>query len=98
MEVIWGSRAESSYFKIRERIRNRFTEKEEASFVKLVFETISTIESFPNAYPITNNKNLKGTRRAVLHPHSTLFYRIEKNDQIRLLLFWDNRDDLEKLK
>lgn len=73
-----------------------FTEKEDAVFVQNVFNTISSIQQFPKAFPKSGLKELKSTRKAVVHPHSTIFYRIEK-DTIRLLLFWDNRKDPKKM-
>jgi len=98
MKIIWGSRARTSYQTIRSQIRARFTENEEAAFVMDVFQTITAIEKFPKAFPESKSKQLKGTRKAVVHPHSTLFYRIEGKNTIRLLLFWDNRDNPLKLK
>lgn len=98
MDIIWGSRAVSSYKKIRNQIRKRFSEKEESAFIEQVFETIQAIEQFPEAFPETKLKRIKSTRKAVIHPHSTLFYRLESTKRIRLLFFWDNRDNAEKLK
>jgi len=62
-----------------------------------VFETISTIENFPKDYPETKLKRIKKVRKALIHPHSSLFYRHENKNTIRLLLFWDNRDHPNKL-
>lgn len=82
--------------KIREQIREKFTVKEEGDFVGEVFATLTAIAEFPKAYPET--KLLKGARKAVIHPHSTLFYRIDSKKKIRLLLFWDNRNNPNKIK
>lgn len=95
MKVVWGDRAKKSFSEIRKYIRLKFTEKEDAVFVQNVFNTISSIQQFPKAFPKSELKELKSTRKAVVHPHSTIFYRIEK-DTIRLLLFWDNRKDPKK--
>ena len=84
MDVIWTRKAESSYMKIRKQICNRFSEKEEATFVRQVFEIISTIENFPEAFPETSLKRIKLSRKALIHPHSTLFYRIESKKIICL--------------
>ena len=98
MEIVWSKRAESSYFKIRKHIRKGFSAKEEASFVQQVFETLATIESFPKAFPETNMNRIKATRKAVIHPHSSVFYRIETKKRVRLLLFGDNRNDPRNMK
>lgn len=97
MEIIWGDRAKKSFLKIRSDIRKKFTEKEEAEFVVSVFETITTIKQFPKAYLETILKKLKSTRKAVIHPHCSLFYRLETKDRVRLLLFWDNRANPSKI-
>ena len=94
--IIWSKRAEASFNQITSYISEHFSQKEEAIFVSLAYQTIATIIDFPNAYP--ESKYLKNTRKAVIHPHSTLFYRIEKDNQIRLLLFWDNRQNPNKIK
>lgn len=98
MQIIWGNRAKASYAIIRLQIREQFSEKEESVFVLKVFETILAIENFPKAFPESKIKRFKQTRKAVIHPHSTLFYRIESGKKIRLLLFWDNRKNPNKLK
>ncbi len=98
MNIIWGERAIASYKRICNQICQRFSENEEAVFVRQVFETIAAIEKFPKAFPESKSKKLKRTRKAVIHPHSTLFYRFENKNTIRLLLFWDNRDNPAKLE
>ena len=98
MEIYWGERAKKSYLKIREDIRKKFTEQEEAKFVVQVFETIRSIQEFPKAFPKSENKKLKSARKAWIHPHSSLFYRIESKNRVRLLLFWDNRRNPSKIK
>jgi plasmid stabilization system protein ParE len=98
MDIIWSDRAKKSYLKIRQDICERFTEKEEAKFVEQVFETINSIQEFPKAFPKSERKKLKSTRKAVIHPHSSLFYRIENKSRVRLLLFWDNRRNPSSIK
>jgi plasmid stabilization system protein ParE len=94
--IIWNRRAETSLDKITDYIGENFSQKEEETFLVLVLETLTAIEEFPKAYPET--KTPKGARKAVIHPHSTLFYRIESKKKIRLLFFWDNRKNPKKIK
>lgn len=94
--IIWNKRAETSLDKITDYIGKNFSKKEEDSFLVQVLETLTAIHEFPKAYPET--KRPTGARKAVIHPHSTLFYRIENNRKIRLLFFWDNRNNPDKLK
>ena len=92
--IVWNKRAETSLDKITDYIGGSFSQKEEDTFLVQVLETL--IERFPKSYPET--KKPKGARKAVIHPHSTLFYRIESKKKIRLLLFWDNRNNPKKIK
>ena len=94
--IIWNRRAETSLDKITDYIRENFSQKEEDVFLVRVIEMLIAIEEFPKAYPET--KRPKGARKAVIHPHSTLFYRIESKNKIRLLLFWDNLRKPRKIK
>jgi len=94
--IVWNKRAETSFDKITDYIGKHFSQKEEDIFVIQVLETLAAITEFPKAYPET--KLLKGARKAVIHPHSTLFYRIESKRKVRLLLFWDNRNNPKKIK
>lgn len=95
MVIVWNKRAETSLDKITDYIREYFSQKEEDIFVLQILEILATIEEFPKAYPET--KLFKRARKAVIHPHSTLFYRIESKKKVRLLLFWDNRNNPKKI-
>jgi plasmid stabilization system protein ParE len=95
IELIWSKRAETSFETIAHSIRTNFSKKEEDYFVYQVYEILEVIIGYPKGFP--ESKVLKGTRKAVIHPHSTLFYRIEGRKQIRLLLFWDNRKNPKKI-
>ncbi|HLP55670.1 MAG TPA: type II toxin-antitoxin system RelE/ParE family toxin [Fluviicola sp.] len=96
IEVIWSKKAEQSFDSICEYIRFKFSAKEEDEFVIAVFEMLKYVSRFPKAFP--ESKHLKDTRQAVIHPHTTLFYRIENKKRIRLLILWDNRNNPQKLK
>lgn len=97
MKAIWSEEASFTFAGIINNISNKFTEREANVFLEQTFSTIDTIELYPKLYPTINVRGLKNVRKAVIHPHSTLFYEIGKN-HIELLFFWDNRDNPEKLK
>lgn len=98
MGINWTPEAIDSFNRIASNIKRTFTEKEEDNFVFEVQKTIAVIAKFPKSFPKTNLKELKGTRKALIHPHSTLFYKIVNRNKIDLLFFWDNRDNPKKLK
>lgn len=88
MEIIWSPKANETFDEILSYIERKFTSKEVDRFVLKTYEVLSTIQTHPLIYPA--GEKLPNIRRAVIHPHSTLFYRIQK-DRIELVYFWDNR-------
>lgn len=98
MNIVWTSEAESSFEKIITYIRTWFTEKEVDRFILDTYEIIKIIQTHPKLFPISKIRKFRSTRKAVIHPHSTLFYRITSSNQITLVTFWDNRQNLQRLK
>ena len=97
MEFLWTNEAYSSFEQIKKSIRKRFTEKEVENFILEMARTLNVIANFPKSFPASGIRKLKFTRKAVIHPHSTIFYRIKNKKQITIVTFWDNRDDPKKL-
>jgi plasmid stabilization system protein ParE len=96
MQIIWSARSKKTLGSIRLHIRNQFSDKEEIEFLNQVIQTIRSIDSFPKGFPECEKP--KNARKAIIHPHSTLFYRIKSKTKVELLLFWDNRNNPKKLK
>ena len=96
MQIIWSARSKKTLGIIRLHIRTHFTSKEELDFINQVIQTIQSINTFPKGFP--ECKKSKQARKAVIHPHSTLFYRIKSKKRVELLLFWDNRNNPKKIK
>lgn len=96
-KVRWTSEAVESLDHILDEIEERFSSRIAEEFLKKVHETLKTVESYPESFPIFRSKKLMHPRKAVIHPHSTVFYRIEKDQMVTLLTFWDNRDNPEKI-
>lgn len=94
--IVWSNRANTSFDKIAENIREQFSQKEEDVFVNQVYEVLATITEYPKAYP--ECKKPKRARKAVIHPHTTLFYSLKSKKRIDLLFFFDNRTNPKKLK
>lgn len=95
MKIIWSKRAETTFENIQEYLLIHFSTKEAHQFIELVFKQIALVSKFPKAFP--ESDLIKGARKATIHPHCLIIYRIE-NSNIRLLLFWDNRMNPQKLK
>lgn len=80
MQVIWSTRAISSLVEIRAYINIHFSVKEEESFLQQVVDTLQFIKAFPKAFPAC--KNPKQARKAVIHPHTTLFYSLKSKKEL----------------
>lgn len=98
MEFLWTNEAHTSFNEIKKSIRKRFTEKEVEVFILELIRTMKAVETFPKSFPVSKVKKFKSTRKALIHPHSTMYYRIKNKSQIIIITFWDNRDNPEKLK
>lgn len=98
MDIVWTDEAEQTFESIIAYIRKWFTEKEVDNFVVGTYDVIAVITTHPKLFPISKIRKFRSTRKAVIHPHSTLFYRITNNKQITLVAFWDNRQNLKRLK
>lgn len=96
MEIIWTQKALSSIEEVSDYISLKFSEKEVENFIVSTLKTIETISNFPKSFPASGIKKLKSSRKAVIHPHSTLIY--QNKNTIILLLFWDNRKDPSTIK
>ena len=65
------------------RVRDNFLNKIETA--------VLTISQLPFAFP--EAPHLPGVRRCVAHKHTSIYYRVNTN-QIEVLAFWDNRQDI----
>ena len=94
MTIIWSNRAVKSLDEIRYYIRENFSDIEEFTFFQKVVQTVQAIKSFPKGFPECAKP--KQARKATIHPHSVLFYRIKSKNRIEILLCWDNRNNPKK--
>ena len=93
--VIWSPVAELTYYEILEYLNENWTIKEVIAFVKRTDEVIGHISNNPLLYPYSKGRD---THKCVVVKQVSLFYHVKSNDIIKLLMFWDNRLDPDKLK
>ncbi|WP_341903775.1 type II toxin-antitoxin system RelE/ParE family toxin [Fluviicola taffensis] len=98
MQIVWTDKADETFDQINAYILKKFTQKEVDDFVLKTYEVLKVIKSHPKLYPLSKIKKYKSTRKAVIHPHSTLYYRISNKTTITLVTFWDNRKNPKKEK
>jgi plasmid stabilization system protein ParE len=91
--IIWSPKAKITYYQVLEYLELNWTIKEIKSFINRTDYVIEHISQTPFHYPYS----LKGdTYKCVPIKQVSLFYRI-KQQEIELLLFWDNRQNPAKL-
>lgn len=91
--VKWLPEAELTYALVLEYLEQNWTPKEIVKFIDRTDEVINFIIRNPNQYFYSKKKN---SYRAVVTKHVSLFYKI-KSTEIELLIFWDTRQDPNKL-
>ena len=97
MEIFWTPEAKASFDEITTFIERKFSIKEVDQFVFETLRVIDSLENYPELFPESKLRALKSVRKALIHPHRSVFYIYRKNT-IVLLLFWDNRRDPKKKK
>lgn len=98
MLIVWTDKADETFDQINAYILAKFSQKEVDDFVLKSYEVLKVIQSHPKLYPVSRLKNYRAVRKAVIHPHSTLYYRITNKTTITLVTFWDNRKNPKKKK
>jgi len=98
MKIVWTDKADETFDQINNSILEKFTQKEVDDFVLKTYEVLEVIKSHPKLYPISKIRKYRSARKAVIHPHSTLYYRINSKTTVTLITFWDNRNNPKKIK
>ena len=94
-KVFWTENALSELAKTFEYLETNWTKKEIQKLAFTIEKTLFYISINPRLFPCsTKNKEI---RKAVVLKHSTLYYRVKKQ-QIEVLSFFSNRQNPKKLK
>mgnify|MGYP003997374893 CR=1 FL=1 len=92
--VKWTPKADESFDKVIEYLRNEWTQNEISNFAKMTLNIIKSISVFPKMFKEDKENNI---RIASINKIISLIYR-EKRNQIELLYFWNNKQNPSKLK
>lgn len=93
-EINWSEEAKRDYNDILQYLTERWQRRVWIKFIEDVDTVLDLIEKFPRAYPkFEDDEHL---RKAVINPHVSLFYEV-KEDNIKLLFFWNNRRNPDNL-
>lgn len=89
MDVEWSDTAKRHYFQIIDYINDNWGANAVATFRKKVRKAVESIQTSPNAYPLSNNLN---ARKCVVAKHNLIIYR-PLDEVIHVLDFVNSRTD-----
>ncbi len=91
MHVKITDEAQRQLVRIADYLSTEWSARVRDNFLDKVETAVRTIRQLPFAFPET--PDLPGVRRCVAHKHTSIYYRVN-TDEIEILAFWDNRQDL----
>jgi hypothetical protein len=92
--IVWSPNTRDTYYQILEYLNANWTLNEVTAFILRTEEVLNFISVNPVQYIRSAKAKI---HKCVVVKQVSLFYRIKENN-IELLLFWDNRQDPAKLK
>ena len=94
-KIIWNKVAKSDYFENIDYLLKNWSEKEVQKFIDEVRHIELVLKKGNIDFQETNYREI---RRVVLRKQITLFYRIISISEIEFLRFWNNHQDIKKLR
>jgi hypothetical protein len=91
--IIWSPRALNTFVQVTEYLGKKWTGKEVEKFIERTDEVLAHIKNNPLQYIYSKELN---AHRSVITKQVSLLYQIE-GESIELLVFWDTRQDPQKL-
>jgi plasmid stabilization system protein ParE len=89
MRVVWTEEAVESFLDIKDFLSATWNEMVVEEFSSRTDKTVNMISKNPS---IGTRFGADNDRRVIIHPHVSLFYEVNK-ETIVILLLWDNRQD-----
>jgi plasmid stabilization system protein ParE len=95
LKIRWAKRAEKSFDGIIVRnIEENWSEKSAKKFVQQTNKVLNLMSENPNMFPESQKK---GIRKGLITKQTSVYYKVFK-DIIRLIIFWDNRQNPKDLE
>lgn len=91
MRITITGEAQRQLAQIVDYLNSEWSSRVRDNFLDKIETAVRTISQLPFAFP--EAPNLPGVRRCVAHKLTSIYYRV-KTDEIEILAFWDNRQDL----
>lgn len=95
LPVNWTKVAKEDFAILLEEIESQFGLDAALNTMEKVEEILEKIAEFPLMFPPSST--YPSNHKAVISKQTSLIYQVE-NEEITLLLFWDNRQNPEKLE
>ncbi len=92
---IWTETASFEFEQNINYVLKRWSEKEALRFIEKVESVLLELKKETIEYPLTESGNV---RKCVIVKQISLFYEIDKDNNLILLNFWNNYQDSEQLK
>lgn len=94
-KIIWNKVAKSDYFENIDYLLKNWSEKEVQKFIDEVRHIELVLKKGNIDFQETNYREI---RRVVLRKQITLFYKIISISEIEFLRFWNNHQDIKRLR
>lgn len=96
MKISWTPTAIKTYFSVLKYLEEVWTKSEIQNFIDEVEKLLDQITKNPEMFKASQKK--KNIRKGFITKYNTLYYRVKpRKKELELLIFWDNRQDPEKL-
>jgi plasmid stabilization system protein ParE len=94
--IKWSHEAEVTIAQNSDYLLHNWGEKTASKFLKTVKAAVQKIGKNPRSYPMY--KSMPDTRRFTINKRVFLYYRIEDDNSIVLITFWNTYQNPENLK
>jgi plasmid stabilization system protein ParE len=96
MKISWTPTARKTYFNVLDYLVEVWTKREVQNFADEVEKVLNQISENPEMFEASRKK--KNIRKGYITRHNSLYYRVKPvKKELELLIFWDNRQNPEKL-
>lgn len=94
-KITWNKEAKSDYFENIDFLFENWSEKEVQKFIDEVRHVENLLKKGNVDFRETS---YRGIKRVVLRKQITLFYKIKSISEVEFLRFWNNHQDIKRLR
>ncbi len=94
--LIWSPRAKADYLNLLEYLHMNWGKKVTSRYIQRITVLLELICRTPELFPTAGKVNM--VRRCVVTKQTTLYYRLNKVDQIEVITIFDTRQSPSKVR